>query len=68
MIIPKICGKFQMLTSKHINQLRQTPGTKNWQANYHDHVVRNNGEYQRIKNYIINNPKKWDEDKFRITE
>jgi putative transposase len=34
-----------------------------FQSNYHDHIIRNNAEYQRIKKYIINNPKKWEEDK-----
>ncbi len=35
-----------------------------WQPNYHDHIIRNNDEYKRIKNYIIDNPKKWTDDKF----
>ncbi len=35
-----------------------------WQANYHDHIIRDDTSYRRIKNYIINNPKNWDEDKF----
>ena len=34
-----------------------------WQSNYHDHIIRNQQEYDRIKEYIINNPLKWDEDK-----
>ncbi len=33
-----------------------------FQPNYHDHIIRNIDEYQRIKNYIINNPSKWDDD------
>nr|NQU89945.1 hypothetical protein [Bacteroidota bacterium] len=60
MIIPKLLGKCQMLTSKQINIIQNTPGYKNWQPNYHDHVIRNDEEYKRIKQYIINNPKKWD--------
>jgi hypothetical protein len=64
MLIPKILGKFQQQTSKQINILRNTPGTKNWQHDYYDHIIRNNEEYERIKNYIINNPLKWNEDKF----
>lgn len=36
-----------------------------FQPNYHDHIIRNEQEYQRIKNYIINNPIKWNEDKFK---
>lgn len=33
-----------------------------WQANYHDHIIRNQAEYQRISNYIINNPTNWNDD------
>jgi len=37
-----------------------------FQPNYHDHVIRNQLEYQTISNYIINNPVKWAEDKFYV--
>lgn len=33
-----------------------------WQANYHDHIIRNEMEYRRIAKYIVNNPLKWNED------
>lgn len=39
-----------------------------FQPNYNDHIIRNHDEYQRIKNYIINNPQKWDEDKFNNSD
>ncbi len=64
MIIPKILGKFKMQTSKQINIERGTPETKNWQHDYHDHVIRSNRAFHHIKNYIIANPRKWDADKF----
>jgi len=35
-----------------------------WQARYYDHIIRNDKAYQNIKEYIINNPKKWNDDKF----
>ena len=35
-----------------------------FQSNYHDHIIRNNTEFGRIKNYIINNPANWKNDKF----
>lgn len=35
-----------------------------FQPNYHDRIIRNQQEYQRIKEYIIQNPIKWDEDRF----
>ncbi len=35
-----------------------------WQPRYHDHIIRNNRSFENISNYIVNNPKNWDEDKF----
>ena len=35
-----------------------------FQPNYHDHIIRNDFEYQNISNYIINNPAKWADDTF----
>ena len=36
----------------------------NWQTRYHDHIIRNADEYERIAAYIENNPTQWQEDKF----
>ncbi len=33
-----------------------------WQNNYHDHIIRNEMEYRRISEYIVNNPLKWGKD------
>ncbi|MBN1650651.1 MAG: hypothetical protein JW857_04955 [Bacteroidales bacterium] len=63
MVLIKILGKFKQQTSKHINMERNTPGYSNWQSDFYDHIIRNNGDYKRIKNYIANNPAKWAEDK-----
>lgn len=35
-----------------------------WQANYHDHIIRNQREYDLISNYIDNNVENWSKDKF----
>ena len=64
MLIPLLEGKFKALTSKQINLLRNTEGRKTWQPNYYDHVIRDDAEYHRIKQYIINNPAKWHNDTF----
>jgi len=34
-----------------------------WQARFHDHIIRNEKERQAIKDYIISNPQNWKEDK-----
>ncbi|MDR0306528.1 MAG: hypothetical protein LBI42_06795 [Chitinispirillales bacterium] len=35
-----------------------------WQRNYHEHIIRNDAEYNRISEYIKNNPSKWYKDRF----
>jgi len=37
---------------------------KLWQRNFYENIIRNPQSYQRISDYIINNPAKWSDDKF----
>ena len=37
---------------------------KLWQRNYYEHIIRNEKEYLRIKEYIINNPVNWAKDEY----
>lgn len=62
MTVPKIVGRFKMLSAKRINAMQQTPGMKLWQRNYWDHIVRNKSELNRIREYIHNNPAQWESD------
>ena len=58
---------------KSIATVEYTRGVKNndwqrfnkklWQRNYWEHIIRNENEYNRIAQYIMNNPKKWALDK-----
>ncbi len=63
--IGAIVRGYKSSVTKQINLLRafDTP-IKLWQRNYHDHIIRNEQSYQRISEYIKNNPAKWDNDKF----
>ncbi|MBN1927259.1 MAG: hypothetical protein JW798_15605 [Prolixibacteraceae bacterium] len=45
---------------------RQINPAFGWQPRFHDHIIRDHGEYQRIARYIKNNPAKWDNDNFHI--
>ena len=36
-----------------------------WQPRYHDHIIRNDESFQKISEYIINNPLNWSSDQFR---
>lgn len=36
-----------------------------WQSRYHDHVIRNMHEFNRIADYIENNVNRWNNDRFK---
>jgi REP element-mobilizing transposase RayT len=50
---------FKSITTKRINEIRQSPGTPVWQHNYYEHVIRNEKELDRVRQYIVENPGKW---------
>ncbi|MBL4560373.1 MAG: transposase [Labilibaculum sp.] len=35
-----------------------------WQSRFHDHIIRTNESFERISEYIKNNPANWNNDKF----
>jgi putative transposase len=63
-----VVGAFQsIVTVEYIRGVKQLGweqfNGKLWQRNYWEHIIRNEQSYQRISEYIINNPKNWDVDK-----
>ncbi len=58
----KIVAYFKYQSTKHINQHHNTPGTRIWQRNYHDHIIRDDIDLQRLRQYMQNNPMKWELD------
>jgi hypothetical protein len=48
--------------TKIINQIRNSPGVPVWQRNYYEHIIRNETELNKIREYIINNPLNWKTD------
>ena len=54
-LIPNILAAFKKMTNKEF-------GFKMWQDSYHDHIIRNEVQYQKIWQYIDENPLKWHED------
>jgi hypothetical protein len=58
----RLVGAFKTVSTKHINQIRGTPGLPVWQRNYYEHVIRNDASLNRIRRYILENPSRWGED------
>ena len=60
-----IVGAFKSAVTKNIHQLGLYFA---WQRNYHEHVIRNYREYEKIADYIDNNPIRWNTDCFYKNE
>jgi putative transposase len=58
----EIVAFYKYQTTKTINQIRDMVGTRFWQRNYWEHVIRNEAEMQRIREYIQANPARWRDD------
>jgi len=59
-----IMQNYQSITSRKINKIRKTPGMRLWQRNYYERIIRDEPELNRIRKYIIDNPMKWEYDKY----
>ncbi|MBR6314114.1 MAG: transposase [Clostridia bacterium] len=53
-----------------INQLKRNVtkqiGYSIFQRSYHDHIIRNQADYEKIWEYIEDNPRKWNEDTYYL--
>ncbi|MEM8520631.1 transposase [Flavobacterium sp. PL12] len=59
--VSSIIGSYKSAVTKHANRLGFEFG---WQTRFHDHIIRNDAEYQRINDYIESNIQNWKTDKF----
>ena len=58
----QIIGYFKYQSTKQINQHHQTASHPVWQRNYYDHIIRNDTDLNRIREYMQTNPAKWESD------
>jgi REP element-mobilizing transposase RayT len=73
--LPKIVQWFKtMTTNEYISGVKQnrfkpfnsgehTGSPLLWQRNYYEHIIRNEDELSKVREYIVNNPLKWQFDK-----
>ena len=59
--ISSMIGSFKSAVTKFCNENGLLFG---WQSRFHDHIIRDNHEFYKIRNYINNNAANWKEDKF----
>jgi len=56
--VSSLVGSYKSAVTRHANRLGFEFA---WQPRFHDHIIRNDIEYQRINDYIENNPFNWNE-------
>ncbi len=61
-VLGAIMGQFKQQVTKKIRR-NGVPGF-NWLNRFYDHIVRDEEDLNRIREYIRNNPAKWGRDKF----
>jgi len=59
--ISSIVGGYKSAVTKHAHRLGFEFA---WQTRFYDRIVRDERAYHTISEYIVNNPKKWGEDRF----
>ncbi len=57
-----IIGQFKSICTKRIHKLGITEFQ--WQSRFYDHIIRNEEDLRRIRDYIQNNPLKWESDEY----
>jgi REP element-mobilizing transposase RayT len=60
--LQEIVRAFKTFSARRINEFRETSGAAVWQRNYYEHVIRDDADYNRIAEYVANNPQRWAED------
>ncbi len=63
MLLSKFVGYFKMNSSKKINIILNNSGNAFWQRNYYEKIISNEVQLKVVREYIINNPKNWIQDR-----
>ena len=57
--IPTIIRSYKSSVTQRFQKICHTPGAALWQRNFYEHIIRNDGDLHRIREYICNNPLRW---------
>jgi REP element-mobilizing transposase RayT len=60
-----IIGNYKSITTRRINLMRHTPGTRVWLRNYWESTLRSEEAVACVTRYITNNPARWSQDRFQ---
>ena len=58
----RLIGAFKTVSTKQFNLACGVSGSRLWQRNYYERIVRDEDELERIREYVVNNPLQWELD------
>lgn len=58
--LSEVIRGFKTFSARRINELRGVAGVPVWQRNYWERILWNEEALQRVREYIVNNPAKWE--------
>lgn len=61
--IPFLIKQFKSTVTRQVRELGFSKEAKHWHSGYYERVIRNPKELENVRNYIHNNPVKWENDK-----
>ncbi len=61
--LPEIVRGFKTWSARRVNEHEGKTGTPLWQRSFYDHIIRDDKDLESIREYIVNNPLKWELDK-----
>jgi REP element-mobilizing transposase RayT len=57
--VGQMVAYFKYISTKQFNESRNAGIQKLWQRNYYEHIIRDDSDLNRIREYIWNNPLNW---------
>ncbi|MEX2160665.1 MAG: transposase [Anaerolineales bacterium] len=60
--LSEIIRGFKTWSARRVNEFEGRSGNALWQRSFYDHIIRDEMDLQHIRDYIVNNPLKWDLD------
>ena len=60
--VGSMIAAFKQVSTVAINTARGLPGSKVWQRNFHEHVIRDERSFDAIAAYIVTNAERWETD------
>jgi putative transposase len=60
--LTEIIRAFKSFSAQRINQHRGISGVPVWQRSFYERILRDEGEWDRARKYILQNPQNWQDD------